>query len=84
MYLRAALGWEAAQSSSWAQAFYMLRLDAGDSHNCALRKLAWKWQRIAFRLWQNGEEYEEKKYVASLRKHGSPVVAKMAELAMAA
>ena len=72
------------RSSGWAQAFYALRLEVGDSHNCALRKLAWKWQRIAYRLWQNEEEYEEAKYVASLRKHGSPVVAKMDELAAAA
>lgn len=72
------------KASQWAQAYYELCLDRGDRHNTALRKLAWKWQRIVFKLWSTGEPYDEEKYVASLIKSGSPIVAKIGGLKNAA
>jgi transposase len=68
------------KSSLWAQAFYKQRLERGDRHNTALRKLAWKWQRILFRLWSSGEIYDEEKYLDALKKNGSPLVAEIAAL----
>ena len=70
--------------SPWAQAYYQLCLDRGDGHNTALRKLAWKWQRILFRSWKSEEPYDEEKYVASLSRSGSPIAAKIQALKDAA
>ena len=38
-------------------------------------RLAFKWQRIIWRCWQDRQPYEEQKYEAALRKQGSPLVA---------
>ncbi len=70
--------------SRWAGAYYALCLERGDRHNTALRKLAWKWQRILFRLWTTGQTYDEEIYLRSLVKHGSPIIAKLAPLEDAA
>ena len=70
--------------SRWAGAYYALCLERGDRHNTALRKLAWKWQRILFRLWTTGQPYDEDAYLRSLAKHGSPIIAKIAPLEDAA
>ena len=68
------------KASQWAQAYYVLCLERGDRHNTAIRKLAWKWQRIVFKLWGTGDPYDEEKYIASLTKYGSPIAAKIAAL----
>jgi hypothetical protein len=34
--------------------------------------LAFKWQRILFRCWQDHQPYDEEKYLAVLRQKGSP------------
>ena len=39
-----------------------------------MRALAFKWQRILFRCWQDQRPYDEAKYEAALRKHSSPLV----------
>jgi len=36
------------------------------------RALAFKWQRILFRCWQDREPSDEQKYLAALRRRGSP------------
>ena len=41
----------------------------------AVRALAFKWQRIIWRCWQDRKPYDERLYEAALRRHGSPVVA---------
>jgi hypothetical protein len=40
-----------------------------------VRALAYKWQRIIWRCWQNRQPYQEAKYEAALRRSGSPLVA---------
>ena len=40
----------------------------------AVRALAFKWQRVIFRCWQNRTPYREEIYEAALRKSGSPLV----------
>lgn len=62
---------------AWAEAFYDLCKQRGDGHATALRKLADKWLRIIFRMLQNAEPYDEKKYLDSLAQKHSPVFARI-------
>ena len=61
--------------SRWAAAYYLQQRTRGCPHHTAVRALAYKWQRIIFRCWQNHTPYREEIYEAALRKHGSPIVA---------
>ena len=38
------------------------------SHHEAIRKLAFKWQRIVWRMWQDRQPYDEARYLATLPK----------------
>jgi transposase len=66
---------ESIYYSRWAAAYYLQQRQRGGSHHTAVRALAFKWQRVIWRCWQDRKPYEEAKYEAALRKHGSPVVA---------
>lgn len=57
------------RSSAWARACYTQLREKMDHHE-ALRKIAYKWQRIVWRLWQNHEEYDEARYLQSLQQKG--------------
>lgn len=59
----------------WARVFYLLKRRAGHDHHSAVRALAFKWIRIAFRCWQDNVPYDDARYVASLQRHGSPLAA---------
>lgn len=61
--------------SRWAAAFYLQQRSKGCPHHTAVRALAFKWQRVIWRCWQDRKPYAEKTYEAALRKAGSPVVA---------
>jgi transposase len=61
--------------SRWAGAFYLQQRTKGCAHHTAVRALAFKWQRVIWRCWQDRRPYEEAKYEAALRKSGSPIVA---------
>lgn len=63
--------------SLWAKAYYEQQIEAGKSLHQARRALAFKWQRILFRCWQNHEPYDESRYLAALRQHGSPLIARI-------
>jgi hypothetical protein len=41
----------------------------------AVRALAFKWQRIIWRCWQDHKPCDEPTYEAALQKNGSPLVA---------
>jgi transposase len=60
--------------SRWAQAFYQLQLERGKSPQQAKRALAYKWQRILFRCWQENQPYDEARYIANLRHRHSSLV----------
>jgi transposase len=62
----------------WARVFYQQQKQQGHDHHAAVRALAFKWIRIAFRCWQDGVPYDDARYVASLRRHGSPIAAALA------
>ncbi len=61
--------------SRWAAAYYLQQRTKGGSHHTAVRALAFKWQRIIWRCWQDRRPYDQTIYEASLIKHGSPIVA---------
>lgn len=57
----------------WARAYYERQRKAGKGHHAAVRALAYKWIRIAFRCWKDGVLYDDSRYVASLHRRGSPL-----------
>jgi transposase len=57
----------------WARAYYQQQRKSGHDHHAAVRALAFKWIRIAFRCWKDGVPYDDSRYVASLRRRGSPL-----------
>jgi len=58
----------------WAAAFYLQQRTKGCYHHAAVRALAYKWQRVIWRCWQNRKPYEEKTYETALRRAKSPLV----------
>jgi transposase len=60
--------------SRWAAAYYLQQRTKGAHHHTAVRALAFKWQRIIWRCWQDHKPYEERIYEAALRKANSPLV----------
>ena len=59
--------------SLWAGAYYRQQRAKGNSHQAAMRALAFKWIRILYRCWQTGTPYDETVYLDALRKRGSPL-----------
>jgi transposase len=59
----------------WAAAYYLQQRTKGGSHHTAVRALAYKWQRIIWRCWQDRTPYRDEIYEAALRKNASPIVA---------
>jgi transposase len=66
---------ESVRWSRWAGAYYQQQRAQRVPHHTAVRALAFKWQRVIWRCWQDRKPYEEAKYEAALRKSGSPLVA---------
>jgi transposase len=64
----------------WAQAYYEQQRKGGHGHHAAVRSLAFKWIRIAFRCWKDGVAYDDSRYVESLRRRGSPLAQALAKL----
>jgi transposase len=53
----------------WAEAYYRAqRDDKNKSHHAAVRSLAYKWIRIAFRCWQDRKPYVESIYETALKR----------------
>ena len=67
------------KSCRWARVYYDQLRAVGKRHHAALRALAFKWQRILFRCWQDEVAYDESKYIASLKKRNSPLSAWLPE-----
>jgi hypothetical protein len=59
----------------WAKAYYEQQRAGGSTHQEALRALAFKWIRIVYRCWQNRTPYDEARYLNTLKRHGSPLLA---------
>lgn len=71
---------QSLKRSLWARAFYDQAREKGQSNALALRNLACKWHKIIFRMWQQGETYDESVYLASLIRRGSPLLDRIAQL----
>ena len=61
------------KQSRWAAAYYQMLKDKGKTPQMAKRALAYKWQRIIFRCWQNRVPYDEATYIERLKKTNSPL-----------
>ena len=65
---------QTVMKSLWAKAYYLQQKQKGQRHHTILRGLAYKWQRILFRCWQNRETYDERRYIKALEKTSSPLI----------
>jgi len=70
---------ESIRHSLWARAFYESQRQAGKAHGAAIRALAFKWQRIMWRCWQDRTPYNEVYYLTMLQKRGSKLLKLIAE-----
>ncbi|MBL6765206.1 MAG: IS110 family transposase [Verrucomicrobiae bacterium] len=57
----------------WAAAYYLQQRRKGAQHHTAVRALAFKWQRVIFRCWQDHLPYDDQAFEASLQKRNSPL-----------
>jgi len=58
--------------SKWAKAFYEHRRHTlGHEYWAIIRALALKWIRILYKCWESNTEYDEEKYIQTLKKRGS-------------
>jgi len=62
------------QGSEWARACYDLARARGQSNAHALRTVGTRWIQIIYRMWTTHTPYNEAVYLASLIRHGSPVI----------
>jgi transposase len=60
--------------SRWAAAYYLQQRTKGSPHQTAVRALAFKWQRIIWRCWQDHQPYDESTYETALRRNGSQLI----------
>ena len=58
----------------WAAAYYLQQRMKGSSHHTAVRALAFKWQRVIWKCWQDRTPYRDELYEAALRRSGSDLV----------
>jgi transposase len=58
----------------WAAAYYLQQRIKGSSHHTAVRALAFKWQRVIWKCWQDRTPYRDELYEAALRRSGSDLV----------
>jgi transposase len=54
----------------WARLLYEKQITQGKSAYAAIRVVAFKWVRILWRCWKDGQAYDEVKYLRSLKKRG--------------
>ena len=63
------------KKSAWAQAYYARKREQGMSHAAALRCLGKRWLKILWRLWTDGQTYDETRHQENQKQHGSWVSA---------
>lgn len=66
---------ESVKHSFWAKAYYAQQRAKGARHQAAVRSLAFKWIRILWKCWQSRTPYDEIRYLETLRKKSSPLLA---------
>lgn len=63
----------------WARLLYEHERKNNKSQWAAIRKVAFKWMRILWRCWQDGQAYDETKYLRGLKDHGVALYAPLYE-----
>ena len=58
---------ESIRHCRWARAYYLQQKKGGRKHHTAVRALAFKWQRIIWKCWQQRTLYDEDTYMQSLQ-----------------
>lgn len=57
----------------WSRAYYKLQRARGLQHHAALRKLAYRWIRILYRVWKTRTPYDEQRYLEVLKQQNHPL-----------
>lgn len=52
-----------------AHCYYQMQIQRGKCRHAAFRALAFKWQRIMWRCWQERMPYDDAKYLTSLKRN---------------
>jgi transposase len=65
---------ESMRHSFWAQVYYQQQRDKGNTHQAAVRALAFKWIRILYRCWQERTPYDESTYLQALMRRNSSLI----------
>jgi transposase len=60
--------------SFWAGAYYRQQRDKGNTHQAAVRSLAFKWIRILYRCWKTKTFYNETLYLKALERRNSTLL----------
>jgi hypothetical protein len=68
---------ETVRHSLWAAAYCEQQRAKGCRLHTAVRALAYKWQRIIWRCWQNRTPYSEEIYLTALSRSRSPLANKL-------
>jgi transposase len=71
--------WVSLRFCKWARVYYRRCIEAGQNNAQALRNLANKWIKIIYRMCCENKKYDEARYIEALRKHGSPIAARLGE-----
>jgi transposase len=70
---------ESIRHAFWAQIYYQQQRDKGNTHQAAVRALAFKWIRILYRCWQERLPYDESTYLQALHRRGSSLIQNLAK-----
>src|SRR5215510_3613842 len=65
---------ESIRHAFWAQLYYQQQREKGQTHQAAVRALAFKWIRILYRCWQERTPYDESIYLQALNRRGSSLL----------
>ncbi|WP_018984925.1 IS110 family RNA-guided transposase [Salinimonas chungwhensis] len=60
--------------SYWAQLYYEQQRKKGNTHQRAVRSLAFKWIRVLYCCWKSKTPYDETKYLKVLKERNSPLL----------
>ena len=58
----------------WSRAYYKLQRANGHGHHAALRKLAYRWIRILYRVWKTKTPYDPQRYLQVLKHRNHPLL----------
>ena len=64
----------------WAAAFYQQQTERGAPYHTAVRALAFKWQRVIWKCWQDRKPYSEAIYESALKRRGSSLAPRLKQI----